>query len=66
MAARIGNVLYWLGCAIAVVIAVFAVAIYIVDGRTHSDGLIVFAVFLAAAIISWVIGRALQYILSAR
>jgi hypothetical protein len=66
MAARIGNVLYWLGCAIATLIAIFAAAIYIAEGRTHSDGLFVFAVFMAAAILSWVIGRALQYILSAR
>jgi hypothetical protein len=63
MAARIGNVLYWLGCIVAALILIADVAIYFGEGRAHSDG-VVFVVFLIAAIISWGIGRAARYILA--
>jgi uncharacterized membrane protein YjgN (DUF898 family) len=66
MAERIGNVLYWLGCAVAALIVMAGVAVYVTEGHSRSDGISVFIGFLVAAFIPWVVGRALRYILAAR
>jgi hypothetical protein len=65
MAGRIGNVLYWLGCIVAVLVAGTGVAIYVADGAKN-DGLILLGFVLVLAAIPWAIGRAVLYVLSAR
>jgi hypothetical protein len=64
MVARIGTVLYWLGCVLAVLIIGFG-ALSVVD----SDSLgmhpgVVAAVVGASSVAVWLTGRALRYILA--
>jgi hypothetical protein len=66
MAGRIGNVLYWLGCIIAGLIALAGVYVYIMEGHGRSDGLVVTAGFFVAAFVVWLFGRAALYIFAAR
>jgi hypothetical protein len=66
MAARIGNVLYWLGCIVAALIVMGGIAVYVVEGHGRSDGIGVTIGFFVVAFIAWLIGRALLYVLSAR
>jgi hypothetical protein len=66
MAGRIGNVLYWLGCILAALTVAAGVAMYAVEGHSRSDGIGVFIGFLVAAVIPWMMGRALLYVLAAR
>jgi hypothetical protein len=65
MAERIGNVLYWLGCIIAALVAGIGVFVYVAEGHGRSDGLMMLIVFLVLAVVPWLIGRALRYVLSA-
>ena len=58
MAARLGNVLYWLGCAVAIVLALLGVLILF----GHSPGMAVF-LFVPAAV-AWGLGAAARYVLS--
>jgi hypothetical protein len=64
MAERIGNVLYWLGCIIAALVAAIGIGVYVVEGHGRGDGMMMLVVFLILAFIPWLIGRALRYILS--
>jgi hypothetical protein len=62
MAARLGRVLYWAAFGLAAIVA--AVGIYVlrfaaVSGDTNAG----FA-FLIIAVVVWLIGRALQYVLA--
>jgi hypothetical protein len=63
MAARLGRVLYWLGCAVSIFVfvgtMVFANAV--ADGKPNASEY-VFIAFCTTA--PWVIGRALRYILA--
>ena len=65
MAERLGNVLYWLGCIIAALVAGIGVFVYVAEGLGRSDGLMMLIVFLVLAAVPWLIGRALRYVLSA-
>jgi hypothetical protein len=65
MAERIGNVLYWLGCIIAVLVSGLGIFLYVVEGHGRSDGLIMLIIFLVLATVPWLIGRAFRYVLSA-
>jgi hypothetical protein len=66
MAGRIGNVIYWLACIVAALIAIAGVAIYLAEGHRRSDGIGITLGFFIAAFIAWLIGRAFLYVLSAR
>lgn len=61
MAARLGNVLYWLGCVCAALFAAIVAIIAIDPGR---DAQVFMALFAMCALLSWVVGRALRYILA--
>jgi hypothetical protein len=64
MLARFGDVLYWLGCGIAVALLSFA-SYGITQGALRTDR--EFLVLLAAsAAVFWLIGRACRYVLSGR
>lgn len=61
MAARLGDVLYWIGCGIAV----FFVLIFIlVASNSGPDAPFYLGVYAVLAIVSWLIGRACRYILA--
>jgi hypothetical protein len=66
MLARLGNVLYWLGCIVAVAVLSLDVALWIgeSDRRSSEIGLFVFVAVVAVAI--WLIGRACRYVLSGK
>jgi len=61
-AARIGEVLYWLGCAVAMLIVVFDFFVWLKQGYAN-DGLTLF-VFIVIAFIIWIIGRACRDLLA--
>lgn len=66
MIGRLGNVLYWLGCIIAGLIAILAVYAYIMEGHSKSDGLGLTVAFFVAALVAWIFGWACRYILAGR
>lgn len=47
----IGNVLYWLGCVLAAMVAGIGVFVYAAEGYGRSDGLMMLIVFLVLAAI---------------
>ena len=63
MAARLGRVLYWLGCAISIFVFVGTMVFVnaVADGKPNASEY-VFIAFCTA--VPWVIGRALRYILA--
>src|SRR5262245_12846170 len=63
MLARLGNVLYWLGCIAAVVIVGFAGIVYFSEGQRPSDLPVVVVLGVIAAV-AWLIGRACRYVLA--
>lgn len=66
MAERIGNVLYWLGCIAAGLTALFGLGVYLAEGHSKADGIVVTGFMLVAAFVFWLTGRACRYILGGR
>ena len=64
MAERLGDVLYWTGCAAAIAVAGFFVLSVVDSGR--DDWWIAVAFGAAYSAGCWVLGRALRYILAGR
>jgi hypothetical protein len=64
MAARLGDVLYWAACLIAGLFLVLAGGQFVFGG--DSDRVIFAIILLAIAIITWLIGRAIRYVLAGR
>jgi hypothetical protein len=64
MAGRIGNVLYWLGCIVAGLLVLVGIAGYFAD--SSSSAIFVLGFCFVCALVSWLIGRALLYVLAAR
>ena len=62
MLARLGDVLYWLGCILAAIVVVWG-GVFAFRGE-HADDPYLFCVVAVAAFSIWVIGRALRFILS--
>ena len=60
--ARIGNVLYWLGCILATLMLAFSVLDWLSTDRPIDH--IEFLRFSLAALLIWLIGRACRYVLS--
>jgi hypothetical protein len=60
MAARLGYVLYWLGCLVSIV--VFVALMLMVSGRPRWPDEYAFLAVVTVA--PWVVGRALRYILA--
>jgi hypothetical protein len=66
MAARLGHVLYWLGCIIAGLLALFAVII-VSEGQSRTEYTWYTAAFvLVFAVAAWLIGRACRYVLAGK
>jgi hypothetical protein len=71
MSKRLGNVLYWAGCILAGLAVLFGGLISIVmwqSGNPNDHEMAWFpAVFASVgALITWLIGRALQYVVSGK
>ena len=68
MAARLGDILYWLGCGVSALswlwVGTNIVAMLWFGSTTPDDTLVHILVFTGAALASWAIGRACQYILA--
>ena len=64
MLTRLGNVIYWAGCAAAALILCFAAYIGLVLPDKDRWGLA--AAIAAVAGLAWVIGRAARYVLGGR
>jgi len=58
--ARLGEVLYWLGCIVAVALIGLAAWILIADAQVGTA-----IVFGALGVIAWLIGRVCKYALTA-
>jgi hypothetical protein len=61
MAARLGNVLYWLGCGVA---AIFALLLAIVVLSPGTEAFLYGSIYAVVGIGSWLLGRACRYVLS--
>lgn len=64
MVGRLGTVLYWIACIIAFLTGGFALYVYAIEGHSRSDGYAVTGAILVVALVIWLIGYALRYILS--
>jgi hypothetical protein len=64
MLARLGNVLYWLGCIVAAVIIAAGVAEWFGEAQYRTDGYGIVIGFAVAALVIWLIGRAFRYVLA--
>jgi hypothetical protein len=63
MLARLGRVLYWIGCSFAALFAIGAV-VAIVANRASDDSWIMFIAMVAVAAAVWSVGRACRYVLA--
>jgi hypothetical protein len=64
MAARLGDVIYWLGCGIAIISIAAAVVLAIYGVKPDKHILII--IFSVGALVIWLIARACRYILAGR
>ena len=62
MAARLGNVLYWLCCILAVVIAAIGAFVWFNRTEPGDEGTVLILVALAAIV--WLIGSVCHYVLA--
>jgi hypothetical protein len=62
MTERLGNALYWAGCIISGLF-LLAAAAGAVFGHGH-DRFFTVGIFLAIALVAWIIGRACRYVLA--
>ena len=61
MAGRLGNVIYWTACGIAGLSLLPAAVIAIDPGR---DSAFWITLYIVAAVVIWLVGRAARYVLS--
>jgi hypothetical protein len=64
MLARLGDVLYWAGCLLGILLVVAAVALYNVG--TGGDKVVIPPILIGFAVVVWLIGRACRYVLAGR
>jgi hypothetical protein len=62
MAAKLGNILYWLGCVVAVLL--FAVGAFVWFNRTHPGDLVTTLILIGLGAIVWLVGRVCRYVLA--
>lgn len=66
MIARLGNVLYWAANGLAAMMAVLGALGFIIALINKAEGMIIFPVLIALAILVWLVGRACLYVLAGR
>ena len=64
MLSRLGQVLYWAGCAVAFVIVLAGVAVTF--NTSDSNAWLATALAVIVALIAWLIGRAALYVLAGK
>jgi len=64
MASRLGNVIYWVACVAAVLWAVFV--LIAACTLAHPDWTISTPIALVGAVVVWLLGRTVRYVLSKR
>ena len=64
MLTRLGDVLYWLGCILAVLAVAWGAKICFWDEQP--EGPYIFALVAAVAFAAWAIGRACRYIFAGK
>ena len=63
MAAQIGQVLYWIGCIIAVLLVLLSI-FFALLAETNNGVVGALTAFIPYAVLAWVIGRACRYFLA--
>lgn len=66
MAARFGEVLYWLGAGVAILFALAALGVFYMPSGNPVDLYITAGIFGGIALVAWLFGRACRYILAGR
>lgn len=61
MAARLGNVLYWLGCVVGAIFLAVLGFVAINPGEGAALWMLIYALLAVSA---WLLGRAIRYILA--
>jgi hypothetical protein len=64
MLARLGDVLYWTGWLLSILLVVAAVAFYILG--SGGDKVVIPPLLIGLAVVVWLIGRACRYVLAGR
>jgi hypothetical protein len=64
MLARLGNVLYWLGCILAALIIAAAIVEWFGEAQYLPNGWVIIFEFAVFAFVVWGIGRMCRYVLS--
>jgi hypothetical protein len=66
MLARLGDVLYWLGSSIALVILAAGAWLVLAGDLVPENRRVVLAIFIGCALVAWLIGRACRYVLGGK
>jgi hypothetical protein len=66
MLAKLGKVIYWLGCILAALIIAAAIAEWFGEAQYRPNGWVIIFEFAVFAFVVWVIGRTCRYVLSGR
>jgi hypothetical protein len=61
MLARLGDILYWLGCVIAALILAIDTYLWVLEGLARSNGVLASIKLQVVAVIIWLVGRAYRY-----
>jgi hypothetical protein len=61
MLARLGNVIYWVGCIVAALILAIDTYFWVVEGFGRNNGFWVSLKLQIVAVIVWLVGRAYRY-----
>ncbi len=64
MLVRLGNVIYWLGCAIAVILFIVAIFGAFAANESSANRITIAVLSALAGLAAWVIGRACKYVLA--
>jgi hypothetical protein len=65
MAARLGDVLYWAGSTIALLLVAFGLGLAGIEKSSEAQ-LWILGIFGVLAVITWLLGRACRYVLAGR
>jgi hypothetical protein len=65
MLERLGNVIYWLGCALSALVVILAGYLLTAGGLRGSEYIFIL-VLMGVAVVVWAIGWAIRYILVGR
>ena len=64
MAERIGNIVYWFCCVVAAISLAVGGSVWFMNFREGTTAYSLLAVSLIVALLVWIIGRAIRYVLT--